>query len=79
MLYKPKNIAALQIALGGLPNKMRVESESDVELSANSVADLRQLQSWPENLALSVPQVLVSDSAVRVSSIHHRSRTSPKT
>jgi hypothetical protein len=79
MLYKPKNIAALQIALGRLPSKMRVEIEPNVDLRANSVADLRHLQSWPENLALSVPQVLLADAAVKVSSIHHRSRTSPKT
>jgi hypothetical protein len=25
MRYKPKSVAALQIALGGLPDKMRVE------------------------------------------------------
>ena len=25
MLYKPKSIAALHVALGGLPDKMRVE------------------------------------------------------
>jgi hypothetical protein len=27
MRYKPKNIAALHIALGGLPDKMRIEAD----------------------------------------------------
>jgi hypothetical protein len=30
MRYKPKNIAALQVALGGLPDKMRVEVDADI-------------------------------------------------
>jgi hypothetical protein len=30
MRYKPKSVAALQIALGGLPNNMRVEVEPNV-------------------------------------------------
>jgi hypothetical protein len=78
MLYRPKNIAAVQIALGSLPGKMRVEIEPDVKISAKTVDDLRHLQSWPENVALAVPQVVVADAAVRVSSVHPRSRTSPK-
>jgi hypothetical protein len=78
MLYKPKNIAALQIALGSLPGKMRVEIEPEVPLVAKSVDELRHLQSWPENLSLTVPQALSSDSTVRVGSVHHASRTSPK-
>ncbi len=79
MLYKPKNVAALQIALGSLPGKMRVEIEPEVPLAAKSVDELRRMQAWPENLSLTVPQALSSDSAVRVGSIHHASRTSPKT
>ncbi len=39
MRYKAKNIAALQVALDGLPDKMRVEVDTDVgglqRLSAN--------------------------------------------
>jgi hypothetical protein len=35
MKYKPKSIAALHIALGGLPDKMRVQTDScDVEAMA---------------------------------------------
>jgi hypothetical protein len=33
MRYKPKSIAALNIALGGLPAQMRVEVESGDELA----------------------------------------------
>jgi hypothetical protein len=79
MLYKPKNVAALQIALGSLPGKTRVEVEPDVKLRAKSVDELRHLQSWPENVALAVPPMISSDSVVRVSSVHFASRTSPKT
>ena len=78
MHYKPKNVAALQIALGSLPGKTRVEVEPDVKLAAKSVAELRRLQSWPENLALSVPPAIYVDSVVKVSSVHFASRTSPK-
>jgi hypothetical protein len=78
MLYKAKNIAALQIALGSLPGKMPVEIEPGIGIAAKTVADLRHLESWPDNLAVSVPQAALSDSAVRVSSAQHAGRTSPK-
>jgi hypothetical protein len=50
MRYKPKSIAALQLALGGLPDQMRVELDSDIEISASSVRELRKVTVWPENL-----------------------------
>jgi hypothetical protein len=34
MRYKPNDTAALHIVLGGLPNKMRVELDPDVELAS---------------------------------------------
>ena len=37
MRYKPKNILALHIALGGMPDKVRVEVESGIEVSAKTV------------------------------------------
>jgi hypothetical protein len=52
MRYKPKNIDALHIALAGLPNKMRVEADAGVGVSAKTVADLRKLATWPENLVI---------------------------
>jgi hypothetical protein len=39
MRYKPKNIAALHIALAGLPDKMRVEVDPDIKVSAKTVAE----------------------------------------
>jgi hypothetical protein len=37
MRYKPKSIAALNIALGGLPAQMRVEVESGIEVRTKTV------------------------------------------
>jgi len=51
MRYKPKSMAALQLALGGLPNQMRVEVDSDIEIPAKTVGELRKVTAWPENLA----------------------------
>ena len=51
MRYKPKSIAALQLALGGLPDRMRVEIDSDIKISAKTVGELRKVNVWPENLA----------------------------
>ena len=34
MRYKPKSTAALHIALGGLPDKMRVEADKNLGVSA---------------------------------------------
>lgn len=56
MRYKPKNIDALHIALGRLPNKMRVEADAGIGVSAKTVADLRKLTMWPENLVITTPQ-----------------------
>ena len=52
MRYKPKSIAALHIALGGLPVKMRVEADPDIGVSAKSVGELRKVTAWPENLVI---------------------------
>jgi hypothetical protein len=56
MRYKPKSIAALQLALGGLPDRMRVEVDSDIKISAKTVGELRQVSVWPENLAITTPR-----------------------
>jgi hypothetical protein len=42
MRYKPKSIAALQLAFGGLPERMRVEVDSDIELRAKTVANFEK-------------------------------------
>jgi hypothetical protein len=77
--YKAKSIAALQLALGILPDKMRVEVDPDIELSAKTVGELRRLTAWPENLAVTTPQERHADSAVRVSKVTTATRTAPKT
>jgi hypothetical protein len=65
--YKCKSIAALQIALGGLPDKMRVE-----------VDQLRKMTAWAENLAITTPQERHPESAVKVSKASVATRVSPK-
>ena len=78
MRYKPKSVAALQLALGGLPNQMRVEVDSDIEISATTVGKLRKVTVWPENLAITTPRDRYPESAVRVSKATVATRTSPK-
>ena len=78
MRYKPKSIAALQLALGGLPSRLRVEVDSDIEISATTVGELRKVSAWPENLAITTPQDRYPESTVRVSKANVATRTSPK-
>ena len=47
MRYRPKSAAALQIALGGLPNNMRVEVDPDVGVSARLLVTFGIQQSGP--------------------------------
>jgi hypothetical protein len=68
--------ACARIALGGLPAQMAVRL--DVEVSAKTVRELRELTAWPENLAITTPQDAYPDSAVRVSKVSVAARTSPK-
>ena len=78
MRYKPKSIAALHIALGGLPVKMRVEADPDIGVSAKSVGELRKVTAWPENLVIITPQEQHRESAVKVSKASVATRFSPK-
>jgi hypothetical protein len=75
MRYRPKSIGALQIVLGGLPDKMRVEADPDTGVSAKSVGDS---EAWPENLAVITPQDHDPKNAVKVSKANVATRTSPK-
>jgi hypothetical protein len=79
MRFKPKTTAALQIALGGLPDKMRVEVDPDIRVSARTVGELRRVKTWPENLAITTPQERHPESAVRVNKANVATRVSPKT
>jgi hypothetical protein len=67
MQYKPKSIAALHIALGGLPGRMRIEVEPRIAVSAKTIGELRKITSWPENLVITTPRERHSDSVVKVS------------
>jgi hypothetical protein len=78
MRYKPKNIAALHVALGGLPDKMRVEVDPGIQPSPRTVGELRKMTAWPENLAITTPQQRDSTSAVKVSKANVSTRTAPK-
>jgi hypothetical protein len=78
MKYRLKSIAALQIALGGLPNKMRVQADPGIRVSAKTVGELRKVTAWPENLAIAVPQERLPGSVVMVSKVTLATRFSPK-
>jgi hypothetical protein len=78
MRYNPKSIAALHIALGGLPAHMRVQVDKGIKVSAKTVAELRKVTAWPENLAVTTPQERHADSAVKISKVTVATRTAPK-
>jgi hypothetical protein len=78
MQYRPKSVAALQVALGGLPAGMHVERDRDVGLSAKTVGELRKVTVWPENLVITTPQQRYSQSAIRISKATHATRVTPK-
>ena len=78
MRYKPKSTAALHIALGGLPNKMPVELDPGVGVSAKTVGELRNLPAWPENLVITTPQQRYPESAIKVSKATGAKRLTPK-
>jgi hypothetical protein len=78
MRYKAKSVAALQLALGSLPDKMRVEIDPDIGVSAKTVGELRKVAAWPENLAITTPLERDPESTVKVTKVSVATRTSPK-
>ncbi len=78
MRYRAKSVAALQLALGSLPDRMRVEVDPDIELSAKTVGDLRKVMAWPANFAVITPLESDPHSAVKVSEANAATRVSPK-
>jgi len=78
--YKIKGSAVLRLALGGLPAQVPVRLDADIDISAKTVGELRELTALSENLAISTPQDGYPDSGVRVSkvSVSVATRTSPK-
>jgi hypothetical protein len=78
MRYKPKSIAAVQIALGSLPDQMRVKVDPNIKVSAKTVGELRTLSTWPDNLAIVTPLGHDPDSVVSVSKANVATRFAPK-
>ena len=76
--YKCKSIAALDIALSGLPPKMRVEADAGTGVSAKTVGELRKMTTWSENLVMTTPQERDPESTVKISKATSATRTSPK-
>jgi hypothetical protein len=78
MHYKVKSVAALHILLGGCPDRMRVEADADVGLSAKTVGELRKVTVLPENLAITTPPVPRPEEIIRVTRVSISSRYAPK-
>ena len=78
MRYKAKNIAALHIVLSGLPDKMRVQVDPDIGVSAKTVGALRKVTAWPENLVITTPRERYPESAVKISKVSVATRYPPK-
>jgi hypothetical protein len=76
--HRPQSIAALHVALGGLPEKVRVELEADIGASPKTVGELRKLTVWPDNVVITTPQERDPDSAVKLSKASAPTRVSPK-
>jgi hypothetical protein len=57
---------------------MRVESEPDTHLSAKTVGQLRKLDTWPDNLALTVPEQYQATGCVKVGKANTKGRVSPE-
>jgi len=78
MRYKPRSVAALQVALGGFPDTMRVEADRGTGVSAKTVGELRRVTAWPENLAITTPQERYPESTIKVGRASGPKRASPK-
>ena len=78
MRYKPRGVAALQMILGGFPDTMRVESDNNIGVSAKTVGELRNVTTWPGNLAVITPDAWYSESTIRVGKASGPKRVSPK-
>ena len=78
MRYKPRHIAALHVALGGLPGTMQVEADRDTGVSAKTVSELRKVTEWPGNLVITTPQDRHAGNTITLSKASAATRVSPK-
>src|SRR5258706_15967292 len=73
--YKCKSIAALDIALGGLPAKMQVEADVGTGVSAKTVGELRKATTGSENLVVTTPHEHHPERAGKISKASGATRT----
>jgi hypothetical protein len=78
MRFKPRSVAALQIALGGFPDTMRVEVDKTIDVSAKTVGELRKVTTWPGNLAVTTPDTPYPEGTIKVGKASGPKRVSPK-
>jgi hypothetical protein len=78
MRYKVKSVVALQTLLSGWPDRMQVEVDPDIGVSAKTVGELRKVTSWPANLAITTPTERSPDGIIRVSKASKPTRVSAK-
>ena len=73
---KQKTLLPLQTLLGGWPNRMQVEVDPDIGVSAKTVGELRKVTAWPENLAITTPPEGGPDGRLKVSKASVATRVS---
>ena len=79
MRYEAKSVAALQTLLGSWPDRMRVEVNPDIGVSARTtVGELRKVAAGPQNLAITTPPGPEPKSAIKVSKTSTAKRAWPK-
>ena len=64
--------------LAAVADRMRVEVDPGVGVSAKTVGDLRKMKSCPEPLAITTPPELRAEEIIRVSKVSISSRYAPK-
>lgn len=64
--------------LGGWPDRMRVDTDRGIALSAKTVGELRKVSAWPANLAIMTPPESGPESAIKVTKATVATRLSPK-
>jgi hypothetical protein len=77
MRYKAKSVAALQLALGSLPDEMQVEVDPEIEVSAKTVGDLARWRHGVRILPVITPIGSDPQSPVRVSGEDDAERHEP--
>src|SRR5262249_49365672 len=76
--YKCKSIAALDIALGGLPAKMQVEADVGTGVSAKTGGELRRETASSEILGQTIRKDRHPKGAEKISKPSVATRTPPK-